>query len=66
MKENTESRKNNRDKEIRIFNMPKNTMDILNNIKKNSGLTAGAILKPELIKIINSYPEELKRTPSKD
>lgn len=52
--------------EIRITGVSQKTLNDAKNIASNSGVTISALLKPEVTKIIASYPESMKMPPKKD
>lgn len=51
--------------EIRIQNVNNKVFEEINNIAKNQGITLAAFMKPELRKIVDSYPDKLKQPPLK-
>jgi hypothetical protein len=52
--------------ELRITGVPEEILDQLHNIAKNEGNNLSAILKPHLRKIVESYPERMRRPPQND
>jgi hypothetical protein len=52
-----------KNKEIRIKNVPANIHEQLINIAANTGTNLSQILKPELAKICDKYPENMKLKP---
>jgi hypothetical protein len=57
---------NGKGSEIRICNVAHDLHNDLQNIAKNSGITLQQFLKPKLRDIANSYPEAMKKPPTKD
>lgn len=51
--------------EIRIQNVNNKVFEEINNIAENLGVTLAAFMKPELRKIVDSYPDKLKQPPLK-
>lgn len=49
-----------REREIRITNVPDHTINAINNISKNLGVSVSTLLKPKIFDIVQSYPEELR------
>jgi hypothetical protein len=52
--------------EIRIRTVPKDIREDLTNIAKNKGISLSTMLKPELRKIRDSYPNEMRKPPRAD
>jgi hypothetical protein len=52
--------------ELRIYGVANIIYDQISNIAANSGVGMSALLKPHLRKIIDSYPEHMRRTPPID
>lgn len=52
--------------EIRIKNVPKTQHDQLSNIHLHTGLSVPALLKSNLHRIIESYPESYTKPPRQD
>ena len=46
---------------IKINGVPKALKENLRNIAKNLGINMGDLIKPELRKLADSYPENMKR-----
>lgn len=60
-KTNKTSIMSNKSREITISNVPDNLKRDLDNIAANMGVPLASFLKPELTKIANSYPPEMKK-----
>lgn len=52
--------------EIRIRGISSKVMEDVKNIAHNSGLNMSTLLKPEITKIVNSYPERMRMPPKKN
>jgi hypothetical protein len=52
--------------EIRITNLSSKTFSDIKNIAENSGVTMSNLLRPQITKIAESYPDRMKLPPKKD
>ena len=58
--------KNNKQTELRITGISPKTLNDINNIAHNSGVTISNLLRPHIPKIVESYPEGMRMPPRKD
>lgn len=54
------------DKELRLRNVPKSTIQEVKNVAAHVGLTAGEFLKGKIIDIMIMYPEHYRKPMPKD
>lgn len=52
--------------EVRIYGVPDATVQAIQNISDNLGVTASSFLKPHIKSIVDSQPDSLKRPREKD
>lgn len=58
--------KNNKQTELRITGISPKVFNEVNNIAGNSGVTMSNLLRPEISKIVSSYPEWMRMPPRKE
>lgn len=58
--------KNNKQTELRITGISPKVFNDVKNIAENAGVTMSNLLRPEITKIVESYPERMKMSPKKD